>query len=711
MTAFIELFKHEFMKVWKNKKFITFFIAMFILNIGMLWYSTLENDYKPSLSSYRKLEDKLNGFNDNEKLDYVEHYYNGLTEESNFEFTDSYEKEKTLLKEVLNELKIVCGYNEFLHKTQVEGENISDISIFNSSSGNNYSNKNIEKTVKDYSELQGMEPNFQSGKWIEVATEFYITDILIILMICLIIYISIFYEKEKNLHAVIRVSKYGKLHTAICKLMAFQLSCIIITVIFYGGNLVYSFVNLSIPNLSYTIQSIAIFSTTTLKISISIYLLIFLISKAIVFIIIGNIMLLIAIMSCYIFIPYISIGFIMVASYTMWKVIIPTSKYAIFKYLNLVGLLDINKVFGEYLNINILNAPINLYKLWLIFVIAFLALINIAIVIAYCRIKKISVRSIDFKRKKFSPHTSLFKHELYKILIMKKGILIIVLFIMATAYLYTNNSYYISGGELKYNQYMKKLEGKLTSEKEEFLYKEKEKFENAEKKVEEIDKSLRDKEITMMQANAMKEEYNKILSNYNTFQRVWEKYEFIKKHEGSEFVYDSAYKMLFNYNDNIFKTAAILYFTVIIFVLSVVFPMEYSNSQYRILHTTLLGKKNIEKMKIVISSVLAIIIMGISIGVRYIYISRYYEFSNISAKAISVFGADFWGAQMPIYLVLIIAIGVLLLLSLIFMAIILLVSKKVKNSVYTVVIVCIIIAIVELYFNLVDIKGHVLPPP
>lgn len=699
MTAFIELFKHEFMKVWKNKKFIAFFIAMFILNIGMLWYSTLENDYKPSLSSYRKLEDKLNGFNDNEKLDYVEHYYNGLTEESNFEFTDSYEKEKTLLKEVLNELKIVCGYNEFLNKTQVEGENISDISIFNSSSGNNYSNKNIEKTVKDYSELQGIEPNFQSGKWIEVATEFYITDILIILMVCLIIYISIFYEKEKNLHAVIRVSKYGKLHTAICKLMAFQLSCIIITVIFYGGNLVYSFVNLSIPNLSYTIQSIAIFSTTTLKISISIYLLIFLISKAIVFIIIGNIMLLIAIMSCYIFIPYISIGFIMVASYTMWKVIIPTSKYAIFKYLNLVGLLDINKVFGEYLNINILNAPINLYKLWLIFVIAFLALINIAIVIAYCRIKKISVRSIDFKRKKFSPHTSLFKHELYKILIMKKGILIIVLFIMATAYLYTNNSYYISGGELKYNQYMKKLEGKLTSEKEEFLYKEKEKFENAEKKVEEIDKSLRDKEITMMQANAMKEEYNKILSNYNTFQRVWEKYEFIKKHEGSEFVYDSAYKMLFNYNDNIFKTAAILYFTVIIFVLSVVFPMEYSNSQYRILNTTLLGKKNIEKMKIVISSILAIIIMGISIGVRYIYISRYYEFSNISAKAISVFGADFWGAQMPIYLVLIIAIGVLLLLSLIFMSIILLVSKKVKNSVYTVVIVCVIIAISRIIFQ------------
>lgn len=698
MIVFIELLKHEFMKVWKNKKFIAFFIFMFILNIGILWYSTLENDYSPSLSSYRKLEDKLNEFNDNDKLDYMERYYNGLTEESNFEFTDSYEKEKKLLKEVLNELKIVCGYNEFLYKIQVQGDNILDISIFNSSTGNKYSNKNIEKTVKDYSELQGLEASFQSGKWIEIATEFHITDILIVLIICLSIYISIFYEKEKNLHAVINVSKYGRLHTAICKLIAFQFSCIIITVIFYGGNLVYSFVNLSIPNFSHTIQSIAMFSTTTLKISIIIYLLIFLISKAVVFIIIGNIMLLIAIVSSYIFIPYISIGTIMVASYTMWKVIIPTSKYAIFKYLNLVGLLDINKVFGEYLNINILNQPINLYKLWLIFVIEFLVITNIAIIIAYCRIKKIGIRSIDFKRKKFSPHTSLFRYELYKILIMKKGIVIIVLFIIATAYLYTNNSYYISGGELKYKQYMKKLEGKLTSEKEEFLYDEKEKFENAEKKIEEIDKSLKNKEITIMQAIDLKEEYNKILSNYNTFQRVWEKYEFVKEHKESEFAYDSAYKILFNHDDNIFKAASILYFTVMIFILSVVFPMEYSNSQYRILHATLVGKKNIEKIKIIISSGLSIIIMSILIGVRYIFISRYYEFSNISAKSISIFGADFWGAQIPLYLVLIIASIVLLLLSLIFMSIILLVSKKLKNSVYTVVIIFVIIAISRVIF-------------
>lgn len=699
MTTFIELFKHEFIKIWKNKKFLSIFIFMFILNVGMLWYSTLENDYSPSLSSYRRLEEKLNGFNDNEKLDYVENYYNGLTEESNFEFTDSYEKEISLLKEVLNELKIVCGYNEFLHKTQVRGDNISDISIFNSESGNEYSNNNIEKTVKDYSELQGMQLKFQSGKWVEVATELYITDILIILMVCLIIYISIFYEKENNLYVVIRVSKYGKLHTAICKLMAFQLSCIIITVIFYGGNIVYSFVNLSIPNLSYIIQSIAIFSTTTLKISISMYLLIFLISKSIVFIIIGNSMLLIAIMSSYIFIPYISIGFIMTASYTMWKVIIPTSKYAIFKYLNLVGLLDINKVLGEYLNINILNQPVNLYKLWLIFIIAFLTLINIAIVIAYCRIKKISVRSIDFKRRKFSPHTSLFKHELYKILIMKKGILIIVFFIITTVHLYSSNSYYISGGELKYKQYMKKLEGKLTSEKEEFLYKEKEKFKNAEKRVDEIDELLENKEITMMQSSALKEEYNKILMNYNTFQRVWEKYEFIKEHEESEFVYDSAYKMLFNYNDKMYKISSILYLTVMIFVLSVVFPMEYSNSQYRLLNTTLLGKKNIEKMKIVISSALAIIIMGISIAARYIHISEKYEFANISAKASSVFGADFVAGQIPIYLVLMIVIAVFLLLSLIFMSIIILVSKKVKNSVYTVVIVCVILAISRIIFQ------------
>lgn len=693
MIIFIELFKHEFIKIWKNKKFIAFLSFLFILNIGILWYSTLENNYKPSLSSYKRLDDKLNGFSDNEKLDYLEDYYSGITEESNFEFTDSYEKEITLLEEVLNELKIVCGYNEFLQNTKEQGENISDISIFKSSSGNEYSNKNIEKTVKDYNELGGIEPKFQSGKWINVATEFPLTDTLIILILCVIIYISVFYEKEKNLHAVIRVSKYGRAHTALCKLIAFQCSCIIITGIFYGGNLIYSLSNLSLPSLSVAIQSIAIFSTAILKINIGGYLLIFLFSKAIVFIVIGNIILLIAIMCQYIFIPYISIGFMLIASYTMWKVIIPTSNYAVFKYLNLVGLLDINKIFGEYLNINILNNPVNIFILWISFVICFSLITNIAISITYCRIKKMSIRSIKLNKKKFSPHTSLFKYELYKIFIMKRGIVVVLVFITAAVYVYANNSYYISGGELKYKQYMKKLEGNLTNEKEVFLYKEKEKFENAEKKIDEIDELLKNKEINMMQANVMKEEYNRVLSNYNVFQRVWDKYEFIKEHKESEFIYDSAYKILLNHNDNMYKIAAILYLTVMIFLLSVVFPMEYSNSQYRLIHTTLLGGKSIERMKIAISSALAIIIMGISVAGRSIYISRYYEFSNISAKAISIYGADFWGAQMPIYLVLLIFMGVLIVLSLIFMSVILFISKKVKNSLYTVVIVYVLIAV------------------
>ena len=64
--------------------------------------------------------------------------------------------------------------------------------------------------------MQGIDPEFQNGKWLQVATEFPFTDILIILILCVIIYISVFYEKEKNLHAVILVSKYGSVHTALC---------------------------------------------------------------------------------------------------------------------------------------------------------------------------------------------------------------------------------------------------------------------------------------------------------------------------------------------------------------------------------------------------------------------------------------------------------------------------------------------------------------
>lgn len=693
MRNLIGILGHELMKVWNNKKFLIFITSIFVLNLGTLWYSTSSNDYNPDLYSYRKLESKLKNFNDDEKIDYIEKYLDNLNEESKLLYTDNYMKETSLLKEVLNEIRTVKKYNTFLDNIQEQSSILSNVSIFQSSSGNEYSDRNIIKTANDYKQMNEIMPSYENSKGILLATNSYITDIFIILILCIVIYILVFYEKEKNLFSVIRVNINGRLCTGICKLLSLQISCILITLLFYGSNLVYYFSQLPIPDLSQLIQCLAPFSTSTLEVSIGMYLIIYILGKAVVVSIIASTLLLISIWSNYIFTPYLALGFMSAVSYGMWKLIYPTTKWEFFKYFNLVGLLDMNKVFGAYLNLNIFNVPINYSRVWIVFVIISLIVLNILIVISYLKMRKLSVKSIKLKGKEFNVHTSLFRHEVYKILIMKKGIVILLLFLIGTGYIYTNHRYYISSGELTYKQYMDKLEGPLTKDKEEYLKNEKKKYEQAITMCNEIDEKYNNMEITKLQAMNLKQEYERVLSNYSIFETIWEKYEFIKKYPESEFIYDSGYKILFQAKDNTARIVMILYFVAIVFTLSSVLPMEYSNSQNKILKPTLLGMKKITYTKIAISSILAILFMIVTVGGRFIHISKFYEMSSLGAKAISLFGIGFWGSKLSIATVMTMFFIGLLIFSILVMGIILLISSKVKNSVYTIVISFVLISL------------------
>ena len=131
-----------------------FLTSMLLLNAFALWYSTLSDDYTPSTFSYIKLENKLSNLKDEEKIKYIEKYVDNLSEDSKLQYTENYMKETTLLNQTLDEVKTVVNYNEFLDKIQNQASLLSGISIFNSSSGNEFSDKNIVKTAKDYKKMR-----------------------------------------------------------------------------------------------------------------------------------------------------------------------------------------------------------------------------------------------------------------------------------------------------------------------------------------------------------------------------------------------------------------------------------------------------------------------------------------------------------------------------------------------------------------------------
>ena len=78
----------------------------------------------------------------------------------------------------------------------------------------------------------------------------------------------IFAEKDKKLFYITRSTKNGRLQSGIAKIAALFVHCTIITILFYGMNLIYAEITIGFGDLTADIQSVAIYMESNLQISI-----------------------------------------------------------------------------------------------------------------------------------------------------------------------------------------------------------------------------------------------------------------------------------------------------------------------------------------------------------------------------------------------------------------------------------------------------------
>ena len=162
---------------------------------------------------------------------------------------------------------------------------------------------------------------------------------------------------------------------------------------------------------------------------------------------------------------------------------IPSASYLCpLKYINLVAFANTHDILAQYLNLNILGEPFGYKAVFVISAMLLLLSFSILAVISYARQSVIRNRT---KRLSFSifkgRNTSLFLQECYKIFICGKVLFILIAFGAFVWFSYTPiNEKFASADEIYYKQYMLKLEGELTPEKEHFLADEQAKFDQAE---------------------------------------------------------------------------------------------------------------------------------------------------------------------------------------------------------------------------------------
>ncbi|WP_040197115.1 ABC transporter permease [Candidatus Soleaferrea massiliensis] len=711
----------ELHKIWRRRSFLLAVAAMLAVNIFILWYSGLSDGTTPQPGSYKALGSELERMSESEKQRCVEQlyqdiqgvrlvrdvlnaraasddagkaaaqqmmaeqpgvferYYDSYMDGSYLKYTGTLEQEAALITEVYEEAQRVFSYDAYLKDIQTRKETMLGISIFSSGETDAFSERNIEREAADYAGLGGVHTSFYPSKGVVSATQSAATDLLLLLSVFLFASSLIFEEKEKKLFYITRASLRGRTGSILAKLSALAVHCFAAAVLFYGANLLFFAGTAGIGDLFRSIQSVSPLIESNLPITVLSYLLLTVATKAAALFAFGAFLMLAAILAKHSFAPYLA-GLLLLGLCLALYLFVPSYSSANWlKFLNFFGLMKTENLYGSYLNFNFFGYPVSRLLMSWIALGGYLLAGCLLSVFSFlkCRNLGLSALRLPFSIR-FKEHGSLYRHEGYKILIMNRALIILLLFSVLLGYQHLSKTYVLTPAETYYQDVMLQLEGKLTPKKEERIAAENHKYEEAFSQIDRIDALVASGEIDEQTGESMKAPYYSETAFYPSFQRVLRQYEYVKGSDGT-FIYDTGYLLLFGMTDNGSLMDFVLLTACVILAFSAVFSMEYQKKSWNLLASTAQGKRRIVRCKIVISLAAAFAVSLVLWICRVAQILRCCPMNQFTASTRSLPGYQEMGLNLPIVLWVVLMFAMQLLTIAVITLIVLFLSDRLKN--------------------------------
>ena len=674
------------------------------INLFLLWYTNLPGAETPPLSAYKAIEEDISLMTEGEKTEYISGWknkidgvlfvqeirnlqamgneigtviaqqkldanpgvfeqYNGLYQNGAYLiYTDDLMKESALINELFEEHSKVSQYNAYLESVQNTKNSLSGISIFQNENADSFSDRNIEKSAADYKKLDKVQIRWQPSKGIVLALESSITDVLLFLGIMLFVGSLITEEKEKRLLYITRATKRGMSAYLFGKLSALLIHTVALSLAMVGSNMLFAAITTGIGNLTASIQSLAPYMESSLSISVIEYILLSILTKAAVLFCFGTILSAVAIIGTKSFMPYFT-GMVLLAISSILYIAIPTySNLCPLKYLNFIGAMETEELYGAYLNLNINETPVpRLTLTWT--TLGVLASIGVVLcLLIYLRGSHLELQKLRISRFiQFHPHNNLLRHEAYKLLITNRAALILLCFAVLIGYYGILQEYHPSVSEQYYQKMMLQLEGEFTEQKEQLILAEQTRFEEATRKINQIDTMVSKGEIDDLTADSMKMQWEAVLSFYPSFERIALQYDRVKQ-DGGEFIYDTGYLYLLGKQDNSLLVCALLLSACMVLSFHNSISMEYSKNSWFLLGTTALGRRKIIVRKIWICLICAAIVSVVPWIFRSIAISNAFPMNSMIIPVQSIPAFENLPFRMPMIIFITLAVLLQMLL-------------------------------------------------
>lgn len=532
----------ELEKIWGRRRFQLSCLLLVLLELFLLWYTTLPDEGKAGLSAYKAFQGQIAEMSEPEKADYIaqlkedmdgialvsevlmlqgmgsemgnafaaqamesapgvfEAYYERYQSGEYLKFTDSFWQERSLIEELYGEWEKCAGYGEYLQSVQETGDTLGSIGIFSGKSGEaepSFSSRNVEKSAGDYAGLSDGEIRWMPSCALTGAMENAWTDLFLLLSVFLAVGSLVLEEKEKKLFYITRSTRHGMGRSIGAKLAALFVSCVGMAAILYGVNLLFFGIAAGYGDFGAALQSVAAFRESCLSVSIREFIGLSVLTKGVAAFGFGALLATLCIQAETVYLPFGVGGLLCGISFSLYTAIPGASKWSLYKYMNLMGILKTQHYYGGYLNFNLFGYPVSQRILTWIALSLLAAAGTIGCVCFYLKGDKLALRDsrlpvISF----FRPHGNLLWHECYKIMIVNRAALVLLAFGFLAGYREWGQTYYLSAQETYYQDMMLRLEGELTEEKEQWILSEQTRYQEAFDQISQIQEMVSQGEIS-----------------------------------------------------------------------------------------------------------------------------------------------------------------------------------------------------------------------
>ena len=697
------MIKSELYKIFSKKIFLILFVVLLLLNGFFIYNKQIKGNDIDFISANAKISlnnDIAKYNNNNDKINFVHNKLKALEKDDVTHYTDDSYSERTLLDNAENQLKIVSDYKAYINKIIEKSDNITGVSIFEDSSSFSY--KNAVKTAEDYKPLSNIETAYSNSEGVNMATDFMLTDLIVILLLCIVCDALIGSERNININSLQSTCRYGRNKSAISKMVVGFITTAVICLMFYGVNYIIAGYTYGFGDLFRPIQSVDSFSNCTLRINVLQYLMLHFITKVLVMYLIYTIVNVLSMVGKSKTISYIAFLCILIVSYCLNLFIGDNTSLMCFKYINLISFVDTKNVISHYRNINIFGEPINYVTcFWIVLLVLLLGLVALNILI-YSR-KKITAynksnNSFLSKLKISRGSTNVIVHELYKTFVSNKVGIIILVVILTQLYITISSPIVLSNDKKYQKYYFSYYAGDFNSNT-------KSKIENQIKKYEDNKKSM-DKCMSDYDNGLItKEKYEDLFSTYSTIDEDYSNfkkyvipyYDYLinqsKADKSVSVVNYNGYCALLGLEGNLSNTYCLALYVLMVICIIPIFTVEYERKSIHLLSSTKLGFKSLVFKKIVCSCIVTALLNLLIYVPYFIRIITSYGINELGAAACSIEELSNISDGLSILNVIIITFAIRLLVSLVITVIISGISLFTKNTIISIIITTLVFVV------------------